>query len=281
MPLILTHGWPWSFWEFAKVIGPLTDPDAHGGDPADAFDVVIPSLPGYGFSTPLTVPGINFWRTADLWVQLMRDGLGYDRFFAQGGDWGAFVTEQLAHRYTANVIAVHLTNTIRLDIFSGATPWMLPRRRSASHVAVHMLDPQTLAWACHDSPIGSLAWLLERRRAWSDCGGDVERRFSKDHLLTTAMLYWATGAFVTSIRYYAEAANNPWKPDRAGEPVVPVPTGVTHFEPDTGGPGPQPWHESYFNLTYWKNRQSGGHFAPWEEPEALVEDIRATFRPLR
>src|SRR5262249_6978324 len=151
-------------------------------------------------------------RTADLWVRLMH-GLGYDRFFAQGGDWGASVSEQLGHRYPEIVRGIHITMGLPapLDVYAGERPWQVAiPRKFASHVAVQMLEPQTLAWALHDSPVGMLAWLAEHRRLWGDCDGDVERRFSKDHLITTTMLYWATGAFSSSIRFYAEAAANPW-----------------------------------------------------------------------
>ena len=223
IPIILSHGWPWTYWDLRHVIGPLTDPAAHGGDPADSFDVVVPSLPGYGFSTPLTTPGINYWRTADLWVTLMRDVLGYERFAAQGGDWGALVTSQLGHKYAEHLIGIHLTDAIMLNMFTHDRPWVLGDpglasmppgearaanlarlRYYSAHVAVQALDPQTLAFMAHDSPIGLCAWILERRRNWGDTNGDVESRFPKDDLLTTMMLYWATDAFVTSVRYYYE-----------------------------------------------------------------------------
>ncbi len=296
VPLVLTHGWPWTFWDFHRVVGPLADPGAHGGDPDDAFEVIVPSLPGYALSTPLERTGINFWRTGDLWVSLMRDALGHERFFAHGGDWGALVTMHLGHRHADTVRGIHLTNAFPLDHFSGPRPWAIGdaasavpdpddglrhwERKFASHVAVHVLDPQTLAWALHDSPVGLLAWLLERRRAWSDCGGDVERRFSRDHLLTTTMLFWATDSFASSLRFYSEAGNNPWKPSHDRTPVVEAPTGISFFRGDMA-PGPIDWTADYYNRTYVQIHESGGHFAPAEEPEAVVDDIRATFRPLR
>ena len=304
IPLVLTHGWPWTFWDYQKVIRPLTDPGAFGGDPADAFDVVVPSLPGFIFSTPLRTTGINWWRTADLWVKLMRDVLGYERFGAHGGDWGMAVTAQLGHKYAEHLIGIHTLGGGGGDglfhIFGGERPWDLGgpisaqvpadlrsaliahQKKFASHVAVHVLDPQTLATALHDSPVGLCAWILERRRARSDCGGDVERRFTKDELLTTMTLYWATDSFVTSVRYYHEAAAYPWKPAHDRSPLIEVPVGGTLFLPDAppgaeaalaalGGP-----HSHFRNV-----RKSGGHFAPAEEPEAVVEDIRSTFRTLR
>ena len=153
-------------------------------------------------------------------------------------------------------------------------------KRFASHVAVQHLDPQTLAFAMHDSPLGLCAWILERRRSWGDCGGDVESRFSKDDLITTMMLYWLTESFVTSARFYAEAADMTWQPAHDRQPVVGVPSGVSLFRHDMP-PGPTDWIASFFDLRLLEIRESGGHFAAYEEPDAIVRDIRATFRPLR
>jgi len=299
LPLILTHGWPWTFWDFRKVLGPLTDPAAHGGDPDDAFDVVVPSLPGFGFSTPLTTTGINWWRTSDLWAQLMRDVLGYEKFCAHGGDWGALVTLQLGHRYADRVHGVHITGIAPLDFFSGDRPWAIGggleaiakgtgekeallawEREFASHVAVQHLDPQTLAWAMHDSPVGLCAWILERRKSWGDTRGNVESRFSKDDLLNTMSIYWLGDSFATSVRYYAEAGRNPWKPDHANLPVVTAPTGISLFKPDMA-PGDMGWSEKYFNRVFFRVHEDGGHFAPAEVPDTVVTDIRDMFRQFR
>lgn len=299
IPIVLTHGWPWVFWDYHEVIRPLADPASFGGDEADAFEVIVPSLPGFGFSTPLSTPGINFWRTADLWHALMTQELGFDKFCAQGGDWGALVTAQLGHKYAASLTGIHLTNVIPLTLFNHQRPWDITagtfvpedlppdefeaalhaQRKIASHVAVQILDPQTLAYGLHDSPVGLLAWLLERRRSWGDTDGNVESRFSKDHLLTTTMLYWLTDSFVTSARYYAEAAHNMWHPSHDRSPVVEAPTGVTYLGGDIGGLRGD--IESQFNMQYSKAHPSGGHFAPKENPQAVIEDIRATFRALR
>jgi pimeloyl-ACP methyl ester carboxylesterase len=298
MPLILTHGWPWSFWDFQKVIGPLTDPQAHGGDAADAFDLVVPSLPGFGFSTPLRVPGINWWRTADLWVDLMAQ-LGFERFAASGGDWGALATTQLGHKYSDRLIGLHTSGAMPLNTFLGFRPWSIGdvvsqfarddderaaaaawERRFASHVAVHILDPYTLAHGLSDSPVGLASWLIERRRAWSDCGGDVERVYSKDDLLTSVMLYWVTGAFASSVRYYAEAARNPWSPSHTDMPMISAPMGISVFDQDRA-PGPTDWVRDVYNVQLLRVHGSGGHFSAMEVPDVIVTDIRDTFRPLR
>ncbi len=295
MPLILTHGWPWTFWDFHKVIRPLTDPAAFGGDPADAFDVVVPSLPGFGFSTPLTKPGVNYWRTADLWVKLMQEVLGYKKFAAQGGDWGALVTSQLGHKYAQHLIGVHVNLAVPLEFFAGRTitesdygpdeKQFYQRTQEArptitSHLAVQTADPQTLAYGMHDSPVSLAAWIVERRRNWSDCGGNVERKFSKDDLLTTLMIYWVTESFVTSVRYYYEAAHNLWQPSHDRTPIVEAPTGIAIFPRELLIP-PRRWAEQYYNLKRWTVMTAGGHFAPMEEPEQLVQDVRAFFRTLR
>lgn len=294
-PLILSHGWPWTFWDWHKLIGPLTDPAAHGGDPADSFDVVVPSLPGFGFSTPLTTPGINSWRTADLWVTLMRDVLGYDKFAAGGGDWGAILTAQLGHKYAKHMIGVYVHLMAPLDIFNGALPeeheysaeeagWYERNlnffAKESGYSAIQATKPQTLAFALNDSPAGLCSWILEKRRTWSDCGGDVERRFSKDDLLTTMSIYWFTQTYGTSARYYYECVHNPWKPAHDRIPVVEAPTGIGVFLEEVIL-FPRQWAERYYNLQHWTKMQSGGHFAPMEEPQALIEDLRKFYRPLR
>ena len=295
VPLILSHGWPWTFWDWHKVIGPLSDPAAYGGDPADAFDVVVPSLPGYGYSNPLTTPGINFWRTADLWVKLMRDVLGYDKFAAGGGDWGAILTAQLGHRYAQHLIGIYLHLMVPLDVFTAPFPGaevfapeeagMLKRNQrffegETGYSAMQATKPQTLAFALNDSPAGLAAWIIEKRRTWSDCGGDVERRFSKDDLATTLTIYWTTQSFGNSARYYYECAHNPWRPAHHRQPLVEAPTGIAVF-PHEVVMLPRSWAERYYNLKHWTPMKSGGHFAPMEEPAALIEDIRVFYRTLR
>ncbi|MBI2963271.1 MAG: epoxide hydrolase [Deltaproteobacteria bacterium] len=294
MPLVLSHGWPWTFWDLRKVIRPLADPAAFGGDPRDAFDVVVPSLPGYGFSTPLRKTGFNFWRTADLWVKLMQDVLGYERFAAEGGDWGALVTAQLGHKYADRLFGVYVHLLAPLDVFLGTLPdaaaygpgeeGLFEKNvhfftAESGYSAIQATKPQTLAFALNDSPVGLCSWLVEKRRTWSDCGGDVEKRFTKDDLLTTVTLYWATQSFGTSARYYYECTHNPWRPSHQRRPVVEAPTGVGVFQDVVVLP--RRWAERYYDLKRWTVMPRGGHFAPMEEPDLLVEDIRAFFRTLR
>jgi microsomal epoxide hydrolase len=297
IPIIVSHGWPWCFWDMKHVIGPLAQ-----GDPA--FDVVVPSLPGFGFSTPLTVSGINWWRTADLWHTLMTERLGYATYGASGGDWGALVTAQLGHKYAASSRGVHLAHAIPLTLFNNERPWditggaLVPpsvtgelreavharQRRIASHVAVHVLDPMTLANGLNDSPAGLLSWLVERRRAWGDTYGEVESRFPREHLITTTMIYWLTGSFHTSARYYAEAAHRPWKPSHDRMPAVEAPVAVTFLggEKDPAVSDPvaaftASERAKVYNLRQVTAHPTGGHFAHYEEPAAIVAAIRSLF----
>jgi pimeloyl-ACP methyl ester carboxylesterase len=292
-PLILSHGWPWTFWEYRRVIGPLSDPGAYGGDPADAFEVVVPSLPGYGFSTPLRRTGVNFWRTSGLWVKLMEE-LGYPRFAAHGADWGALISADLGHRYPERMIGVHFTMMLALDLFSGGAP--APEdydddeapiaaglrnffATESAYSALQSTKPQTIALALNDSPTGLLSWIVEKLRSWSDCNGDVETRFSKDDLLTTVMIYWLSQSAGSSARYYYEAAHNLWTPVKASGPVVEAPTGISVL-PAEFASAPRRWAQRYYNLKQLRRHVSGGHFGAWEEPEAIVGDLRDFFRTL-
>jgi pimeloyl-ACP methyl ester carboxylesterase len=305
LPIVLTHGWPWTFWDFRRVIGPLSDPAAHGGDPADSFDVVVPSLPGFGFSAPLERPGTNFSDTADLWVRLMTEVLGFERFGAHGCDWGMFVSAQLGHKYPERTVGVHLSGPPRLDgwtVTPAYHPWsdylrgaqattdpsalsayLAWERNRVAHLAVHIGDPQSLAHGLHDSPVALASWLVNRRYAWSDCGGDITSRFSMDELITGVALYWFTDTASSSIRFYRAAVDHPWQPSHDRRPVVGVPTGITMFRPDRP-PGYDPGRvdlSGLFNLTFERMHERGGHFVPVEEPERLVTDLRDFFRPLR
>ncbi len=289
-PLVITHGWPGSVAEFVGVIGPLTDPARYGGEPADAFDVVIPSMPGYGFSDHPTEPGMDPERIAALWAQLM-NGLGYTRFGAQGGDWGAMVSTYLGYRHPTQVAGIHLNMVIAFppdpnNPADGLTqdeliPLMEAQRflnEETGYQRIQGTKPQTLSYALNDSPAGLAAWIVEKFRTWSDCNGDVERRFTKDQLLTNIMLYWVPETANSSCRLYCETM-------RAGKfpPTgfrVEVPTGCALFPREIIRP-PRAWVERLYNVTRWTAMPMGGHFAALEEPQLLVEDIRAFFRPLR
>ena len=297
IPIILTHGYPMTFWDFNKVIRPLADPAAHGLDPAQSFDVIVPSLPGYGFSSPLTKPGVNFATTADLWVTLMRDVLGYDRFAAHGGDWGTMVSSAMGHKYPQHLIGINLTMAAPMEIWSGeplpSEAEFEPDERhsyaenvaavaeAASHTSgTHVLDAQTQAYGLHDSPVAQLAWMTEIRRTWSDCGGEIERRFSKDELITQTMIYWLTETYVTAARYYAEATRHPWQSIDGLKPVVRAPTSLSLF-PREVFVMPRKWTETYYDLRNTSHLPSGGHFAAMEEPGLVVDEIRRFFGGLR
>jgi pimeloyl-ACP methyl ester carboxylesterase len=311
VPLILTHGWPWTFWHWSKVIDPLADPASFGGDPADAFDVIVPSFPGFGFSTPLPDnPDMNFWKVADLWHELMTKTLGYSKYAAAGCDVGALVTGQLGHKYADELYAIHIGSGLKLDLFSGDRGWDLSggrpipeglppdvharivelEKRFATHLAVHVLDPSTLSIGLSDSPAGMVAWILQRWRSWSDNGGDLETVFSKDDLLTNAMIFWVNNAIGTSIRTYSNNNRYPWTPSHDRQPRIEAPTGITfvgHENPPgiTTGRRVQhfldsdraPWY-NHVNLTA---HPTGGHFIPWEVPTEWTTDLRNTFRPYR
>lgn len=311
IPIILSHGWPWTFWDWSKVIRPLADPAAFGGDPADAFDVIVPSLAGFGFSTPLPRGDMNFWKMAELWQTLMTKTLGYSKYAASGSDYGCLVSEQLGHKYSSHLYGIHLSHTIPMTIFQGERPWdltggqMIPpdapeqlrqdillfQNTYASHVAVHLLDAQTLTHGLNDSPAGMLAWILRRWKHWSDRHGNFDAVFPRDHILTNATIYWVNQAIGSSIRSYANANRYPWRPSHDRSPLIEAPAGFTFLLGDTAPPGVtlenrvdqfmnDPLRAMY-NPIYAKAHEKGGHFSAWENPEAVIEDIRATFRVLR
>ncbi len=291
MPLVINHGWPWTFWDMRKIIGPLTDPAAYGGDPADGFEVIAPSLPGFAFSSPLTTEGMFFNPAADLWVKLMAR-LGHDRFAAQGGDIGAYLAARLGHKYAERIIAVHLhlagpampPYPVPEDYAPEEQAWGAKfaqfMAQGSGYMQIQRTRPQTIGFAMHDSPVGLAAWLIEKRRAWSDCGGDVEAVFSKDDLIDTAMLYWLTDTYVSSARHYYEARPERLAPCHDRQPAIEAPTALLQFEGDVWLQ-PRKWAERYYNLKRWNVAEKGGHFAPMEAPGLLVDDIRAFFRDLR
>lgn len=292
LPLLISHGWPGSFYEMMDVIGPLSDPAAHGGDPADAFDVVVPSLPGYGFSQHSHAAGMTARRIGDLFAKLMTGTLGYSRFGVQGGDWGSVITSGMAFGHPANVVGLHV-NMIGVRPFVGeGTPPLSAQEKAfldaaaawrveeAGYQEIQGTRPQTLAFALTDSPAGLAAWIVEKFRVWSDCGGDVERSFTKDQLLTNIMIYWLTGSIGTSMQLYYEQRHSPWRLN-AGERIA-VPTAYAAFPGEPiAREAPRSWLERAANVQRWTEMPRGGHFAAMEEPQLLVDDIRAFFRPLR
>jgi pimeloyl-ACP methyl ester carboxylesterase len=306
IPLILSHGWPWTFWHWSKVIDQLADPGAYGGDPADAFDVIVPSLPGFGFSTPAP-PDMNFWKIADVWHELMTGVLGYRKYAAGGCDVGALVTGQLGHKYADELYGIHIGSGLKLTFFNGDRGWDLSggnpippglppkvhhrivelERRFAAHLATHVLDPSTLGFGLADSPAGMLAWILERWQNWSE--GD--KAFTDDDLLTHATIYWASDTIDTSIRTYANNNRYPWTPSHDRTPAIEAPTGIT-FVGHENPPGVSTPEERVQNFlasdrAAWYNHvnltahPNGGHFIPWELPTEWTTDLRRTFRERR
>lgn len=289
LPLIITHGWPSTFAEMLNIAPLLSDPAAHGADASDSFDVVIPSMPGYGFSDRPSQRGMSPIRVSDLWHKLMTEGLGYDGFVAQGGDWGAQITSSLGFHYPDDVKGIHLT------MAAGATPtppedelsdaekkflehrdWWQQAEGAYGHQ--HRTKPQTLAYGLNDSPAGLAAWITEKWRSWSDCDGDIESRFSKDELLTHLTIYWATQTISSSVRLYYESGKESL--NLTPEDGVTVPTAFASFPVEINYP-PQEWLERTYNLVRYTKMPSGGHFAASEEPALLAQDIRDSFRTLR
>ena len=285
LPLIITHGWPGSIVEFHKVIGPLTDPSAHGGDPADAFHVVCPSLPGYAWSDKPSRTGWGGGRIASAWAELM-GRLGYDRYAAQGGDWGALVTSYLGQQDVDHVAGIHLNMVIALP--DPATMDDLTEREQSAIASFEYYDrwdsgyskeqstrPQTLGYGLLDSPAGQCAWIIEKFWAWTDCDGDPANVLSRDEMLDNVMLYWLPGTGASSARLYWQSFR-----DFNADPIT-VPTGCSIFPREIFRPSRR-WAEKRFtDLRYWNELDKGGHFAAFEQPETFVNELRACFRPLR
>lgn len=288
-PLIVSHGWPGSFYEFMELIGPLTDPAAYGGDPADAFDVIVPSLPGYGFSEPTKERKVNIIRIAEWFAILMTEVLGYTRYGAQGGDWGSMVTSRLGFADPHHVAGIHL-NMVgiaphpanRQNLSPAEQAWMKEmdawRSEETGYQSIQGTKPQTLGYGLNDSPAGLCSWIVEKFRTWSDCGGDLARSYTKDQLLTNVMLYWVTQTINSSTRLYYEERHHPWRLGR--DEKITVPTGVASFPAELARP-PREWAERAYNVTHWTKMPSGGHFAAMEKPQLLLEDIRTFFRTVR
>lgn len=285
IPLILVHGWPGSIIEFHHLIGPLTDPAAHGGDPADAFDVVIPALPGFGFSGKPTEPGWGPARTAKVFHKLMTEELGYARYGTQGGDWGSAVTSWMAANNPDAVIGAHLNMvwgfppTPEHAQHPDAKPYLdhaaKIQRGEMGYFQTQSTKPMSLAIAQNDSPAGIAAWITEKFRTWSDCNGDIESVYTKDQLLTNIMFYWAPNSIASAANMYYESRR-----ENAGAARITVPVGVAMF-PKELARAPREWVEPRLNITHWTDMPHGGHFAALEQPALLLEDVRTFFRALR
>jgi pimeloyl-ACP methyl ester carboxylesterase len=287
LPLLLLHGWPGSLFEFLEIIPRLADPERFGGDPADAFTVVAPSLPGYGLSFSPGQPRFGVEAIADCVADLMQS-LGYRRFGAQGGDWGAFIASRLGHAHTEKTIGIHLNMlAVRRDPEMRNNP--TPEERQFQEQLTHWLKegtgyqwiqgtrPQTLAFGLTDSPAGLAAWIMEKFRSWSDCGGDAERALPRDEMLANISLYWFTGAIGSSFWPYYARMHGPWPiPGTVG-----VPMGYAQFPREMLRPPRSLASRMYTDIRRWSVMAKGGHFAAWEQPEALAAEIRAFFRPLR
>ena len=295
MPLILTHGFPDSFLRFSKIIPMLTDPVAHGGEPGDSFDVVAPSLPGYGFSDPLDGENTIF-RVSDCWHRLMTETLGYRHYAAHGGDWGSLITEILARDHGTAVVGIHLTDVPFYHSFQKPRDVTRKERKflaaigkftqdQGGYAVVQGTTPQALALGLNDSPVGLAAWIIEKWRRWSDCDDDVERRFTRDELLSNVMIYWITQTINTSFAPYYDVAHAgalTWMKEKAKEwlSASQVPAGFAMFPKDLSHP-PLEWAQRFFDVQRWTEMPEGGHFAALETPELLVNEIREFFRPLR
>jgi pimeloyl-ACP methyl ester carboxylesterase len=289
-PLLLLHGWPGSVFEFLELIPRLTDPALFGGDPADAFTVVVPSLPGYGLSFKPGQPRFGVEEIADCVAELMHGALGYTSFAVQGGDWGAITATRLGYAHPEKLIGIHLNLlAIRRDQQDVADPtpeeqayleeratWL---REETGYSWIQGTKPQTLAFALSDSPAGLAAWIVEKFRTWSDCGGNVETAFTRDRLLANISFYWFTGAIGSSFWPYYAVRHRPWPiPDGR---TIDVPTAYAQFPAEILRPPRSLAQRTYTDVRRWTVMPHGGHFAALEQPEALTNEVREFFRPLR
>jgi pimeloyl-ACP methyl ester carboxylesterase len=292
LPLVITHGWPGSIVEFLKVIGPLSDPPAHGGDAADAFHVVCPSLPGYGFSDKPAQPGWKVERIAAAWTELMAR-LGYARYGAQGSDWGTSISASVGQQDPGHVAGIHLTPPL-----AAPDPETFDDLTDAEHAALASLEygdewdsgyskehetrPQTVGYSLVDSPAGLCAWIVEKFRSWADCDGHPENVLTRDELLDNLMLYWLPGTGASSARLYWESMRAVRERfTRANTDVVTVPTGCSIFPKEIQRPSRR-WAEKRFtDIRHWNELDRGGHFAAFEQPELFVDEVRSFFRLVR
>jgi pimeloyl-ACP methyl ester carboxylesterase len=287
LPLILTHGWPDSFWRYTKVIPLLTDPAAHGADPADAFDVIVPDIPGFGYSDRPVGPPPDAVAVAGLWAQLMTT-LGYPRFGAAGGDIGGHVSRYLALDHPGRVAAVHRTDA-GAAVYAGDPADLAPDERAyldrgaawtaaeGAYIAMHRTKPQTPAFGLTDSPAGLAAWIVEKLRTWSDNDGDIEQSFTKDEILTNLTIYWLTATIGSSMRMYRA---NGLIPAAQQARRVQAPSGFSLFAGDISHP-PRTWLERTANVVRYTQPPRGGHFSAFEEPELYAQELRTFYRPYR
>ena len=286
-PLVMTHGWPGSVMEFVDVLGPLTDPIAHGADVADAFHLVCPTLPGYGFSGKPSRSGWGTERTADAWAEIMAR-LGYDTFAAQGGDFGALVTMQLAQRHSDRITGIHLSSPNRFPDAADVAETdqereALERVRQyqATEGAYWLLQstrPQTVGYGLVDSPVGQAAWILEKIWAWTDFDKDISEILSRDQLLDNVMMYWLPGAGASSARSYWESARHSLT---VSDDRVTVPMGMSVHPKDITRLSRRWVEREYADIRYFNDAPRGGHFAAWEQPAVFVEEVRACFQAFR
>jgi pimeloyl-ACP methyl ester carboxylesterase len=290
LPLLMAHGWPGSVLEFRSVIGPLTDPAAHGGDPRDAFHLVIPSMPGFGFSDKPSAPGWGVSRTADAWIELMAR-LGYHRWAVQGGDWGSAVTEAISRKAPPGLVGIHVNLPLVFptpEEVAQATPQEQAMIASAAHyqdvqsayAQQQATRPQTIGYSLADSPAGLAAWIYTLFQDVTDSGGDPESVLSRDEILDDIMLYWLPNTAASSARLYWEA-----RQEQASQPPPsgpnPTPAGFSIF-PHEAVRASRRWIESrYATVLHYGALERGGHFAAMEQPTALTQEIRTTFRSVR
>jgi microsomal epoxide hydrolase len=289
LPLCITHGWPGSVAEFLDIIDPLIDPPAYGGDAADAFHVVAPSIPGYGFSGPTTRTGVDIRTVARVNAGLMAQ-LGYTRYGAQGGDWGAIATTHMGQLAAEHLVGIHVNMAIprapKDNPMEGVTreeraalaTMARFREEGTAYQRIQGSVPQTLAYGLNDSPAGLAGWILEKFHAWSDCHGDVLGHFTLDQLCTNLTIYWVTGTINSSTRLYFESMRSGGLAALDGR--VDVPTGIAVFPAEMVRP-PRVWCEQVYDVAQWTVMPSGGHFAAMEEPQLLIDDVRTFFRRVR
>lgn len=280
-PIILTHGWPDSFYRYIKLIPMLTDPERYGGNSEDSFDVIVPSIPGFGFSSRPDKPGMTSMKIAKLWDCLMKDVLGYKEFIAAGGDLGSEISQNIAIYDPNSVMGLHLTdigfyllNAWQPDqsenekkFVESAQNWYM---HEGAYAMLQSTKPQTLSYGLNESPIGLASWIIEKFRAWSDCDGNIENRFSKDELLTNIMIYWVTKTIGSSIRLYYE--NNHNTPQLKPGQHIETPAGLAIFK-DLVKQTPKEYAERHLRIKHWTEMPRGGHFTALEEPELLASDI--------